>query len=268
MTPQHFDESYPPSGPETYERYFVPVIATPLATELIGAAALSSGERVLDVGCGTGIVARLAAREVGPEGVVEAVDVNPGMLAVAKAASGATSIAWHEASAESMPFGDDTFDAAFCQMSLQFVEDPTKALEEMRRVLKPKGRAALNMPGPTAPLFEVMAEAMGRHIAPQAAGFVRHVFSMHDVDELEALLSAAGFGDVSVQAGVHQLKLPGPKDFLWQYVQGTPLAAVVAGAQASAREALESEVVERWQEFEVDGGMEFGQRVVVATAHA
>jgi SAM-dependent methyltransferase len=268
MTPQHFDESYPASGPETYERYFVPVIATPLATELIGAAALNAGERVLDVGCGTGIVARLAAREVGPEGVVEGVDVNPGMLAVAKAASGAASIGWHEASAESMPFGDDTFDAALCQMSLQFVEDPPKALEEMRRVLKPKGRAVLNVPGPTAPLFEVMAEAMGRHIMPKASGFVRQVFSMHDVDEVGALLSAAGFDDVSVRAGVHRLKLPKPKDFFWQYVQGTPLAQVVAGAETSAREALEAEVVEGWREFEVDGGMEFGQRVVVATARA
>lgn len=264
MSAQHFDESYGSNPPEIYERYFVPAIGKPLAETLLAVAALSPGERVLDVGCGTGVVARLAAEVVGPEGEVKGVDVNPGMLAVAKASS-PSSIEWHEAGAESMPFEDDTFDVGLCQMSIQFVEDCGKCLREMRRVVKRQGRVALNVPGPTAPLFEIMADAMGRHVSPKAAGFVQRVFSMHDVDEMEALLTDAGFAEVSVGAGVHRLSLPAPREFLWQYVGGTPLAPIVAASDPSAREALESEVVERWQEFATGGGMEFDQRVVTAT---
>ena len=70
--------------PENYERYFVPNIGAPVAKDLIEIAALHPNERVLDVACGTGIVARLASQRVGTNGSVVGLDVNPGMLAVAR----------------------------------------------------------------------------------------------------------------------------------------------------------------------------------------
>jgi ubiquinone/menaquinone biosynthesis C-methylase UbiE len=268
MIQQHFASSLSATAPENYERFFVPAIGRPLAEALVRVAALNAGERVLDVGCGTGVVARLAAERVGSGGAVVGLDINPGMLAVAR--SGTPSemgIEWHQGSAESMPLPDAAFDAVLCQMTLQFVPDRLQGLREMRRVLTSGGRLVLNVPGPAAPLFEILADAMGHYIGPQAAGFVRAVFALHEEAELESLLKDAGFRDVNARAETRQLSLPAPRDFLWEYVSSTPLAAIVEAADDDARSALEREVVAAWQQFVRDDGMRSRQRVVTATAH-
>lgn len=267
MANQHFGEAYSGSPPENYERFFVPAIGTPLATDFIRLAALRSGERVLDVASGTGVVARLASQQVGPTGTVAGLDVNPGMLSVARSiTSPGESIEWYEASAESMPLPDEAFDVVLCQLSLQFMSDKLTALQEMRRVLVHGGRMLLNVPGPAGPIFAILAEAMERHISTEAAGFVRTVFSLDDASELEQLTSDAGFRNVTVQDDNKMLRLPPSKKFLWQYVHSTPLAGVVAGADEGQRAALERDIVAEWQEFEKDGAMTSPQRIVVVTA--
>jgi SAM-dependent methyltransferase len=138
----------------------------------------------------------------------------------------------------------------------------------MHRVLKPGGRLVITVPGPAGPIFEILADAMGRHIAPQAAGFVRAVFSIDDEAELEGLLIGAGFQDVSAAAETRDLPLPAPRDFLWQYVSGTPLAAAVANAEDDARMALEREVVAGWEDFRSGDGMDYQQRIVTVTGRA
>ncbi len=267
MSKQYFGEAYGLKPPENYERFFVPAIGKPLANDLVRLAALRPGERILDVACGTGIVARLASQQVGSNGTVAGLDVNPGMLGVARSVTPADmSIEWHESGAEDMPLPDEAFDVVLCQISLQFMADKLAALQEMRRVLVPGGRLILNVPGPTAKTFAVLAEAMERHISSQAAGFVTHVFSLHDTTEIQLLLSKAGFHDIAVQADNKVLNLPPPKEFLWQYVHSTPLAGVVAEVDEDALAALEREVVEKWQDFEKDGALMYQQRIVVASA--
>jgi ubiquinone/menaquinone biosynthesis C-methylase UbiE len=267
MLGEHFDEEYALKGPENYERFFVPTIGGPLAEDLIRVAALQPGERVLDVGCGTGVVARMASKKVGSDGTVVGLDINPGMLAIAASiVPPDRSIEWHEANAESMPLPDQSFDVVLCQLSLQFMEDKPAALEEMHRVLVEGGRVVLNVPGPATPLFTTLADAMGRHISAEAAGFVTHAFSPHERTAIELLINRAGFRDVDVQEKDKTLSLPAPKDFLWQYVRSTPLAAAVTQANDAAILALESEVVDRWQDFEEDGVLTYKQRIVTAVA--
>lgn len=266
MSDRHFGQAYGANPAENYERFFVPAIGAPLAKSLVRLAALRPGERVLDVACGTGVVARLAAEQVGAAGTVAAVDVNPGMLAVARTVEPELSIEWHEASAEAMPLPDEAFDVVLCQMGLQFVPDKHAALREMRRVAATGGRVFLNMPGPAGPIFAIFSKALERHIGSEAAGFVQHVFSLHDTAEIEQLLTAAGFRDVDVEASTGTLKLPAPKEFLWQYVGSTPLAGVVGKADEAARAALEREVHSEWREYEENGSLMNPQRIVVGSA--
>jgi ubiquinone/menaquinone biosynthesis C-methylase UbiE len=252
---------------ENYERFFVPVIGAPLAADLIKTATLRPGERVLDVACGTGVVARLASARVGPSGAVAGLDINPAMLAVARSATASgTPIEWHEASAESIPLPDESFDVVLCQLGLQFVPDKAAALGEMRRVLVPGGRVLLNLPAGMPPLFAAVHPSVKRHLGPEAAGFLSMVFSLSDPDEIRSLLDAAKFREVSLQKDAKALSLPAPADFLWQYLQSTPLAAVVSQASDDARAELEQEVVEKWQEFASGDGMAYQQDVITAIA--
>src|SRR5262245_59852027 len=121
------------NAPEVYETQLVPAIFEPWAPLLISHAAIRTGEHVLDVACGTGVVTRLAASHVGPNGHVVGLDLNPGMLARARALprlEGAA-IEWREGDAGALPFGDRTFDVVFCQLGFQYFPDRVKAAHEM-----------------------------------------------------------------------------------------------------------------------------------------
>ncbi len=260
---QHFDHSFPRSVPENYERYFVPMIGRPVAEMLIDAAELQPGQRVLDVACGTGVVARLAARKVGSAGAVAGLDINPGMLAVARSVAPAElGIQWHEASAEAMPLPDEAFDVVLCQMGLQFMTDRLQALREMRRVLRSGGRVAINVPGPIGPLFQIVADTMRRHVGAQAESFVYAIFAMHKEREVERLLADAGVEPLRVEAQPLEFRLPPPAEFLAQYISGTPLSAILAGADDKVRAAIERDIVAGCQQFRDGDGMRYSQRLV------
>jgi len=268
LTTEHISfETYGGNAAENYERYFVPAIGAPLAVDLVDLAGLRPGERVADIACGTGVVTRLAAERVGADGMVVGVDMNPGMLAVARAAAPAdAAIDWCEARAEELPLPDHAFDVAVCQLGLQFFTDKAGALQEMRRVLVPGGRLLINVPGPTAPIFAVLEAALGRHVGPEAAAFVQAVFSLHDPTELSDLLTAAGFAAVEAWPIAKTLPLPAPDDFLWQYVHSTPLAGPAAGMEDERRAALEREVVAAYEPLMEDGALVLRQPITIATA--
>ncbi len=256
------------SAPENYQRYFVPVIGGPFANDLVAEAALRAGQRVLDVACGTGVVARLAAEQVGAGGTVAALDLNPAMLAVARSIpSAGAAIRWYETSAESIPLPDTAFDVVFCQLGLQFVTDKSAALREMRRVLAPSGRVFVSTPPPNA-FFDVLDHTVTQHVGREAGAFVRMVFSLDDPAAIAQLFRNAGFADVTVRTYVKPLRLPSAREFLWQYVHSTPLAAMLATLDASRIAALERDVVNRWAQWSDAGGITYEQGMNVATARS
>jgi SAM-dependent methyltransferase len=165
-----------------------------------------------------------------------------------------------------LPLADGGFDVVLSSLGLQFVPDKASALREMQRVLAPDGQIAIATVGPTPPLFAILEQALASHVKPEAAGFMRAVFSLHEPRELEMLASGAGFRRVEVRSKALSVTLPEPAEFLWQYVHSTPLAAVVAEIDDVRRAALEHDVVAAWQPFVEDGALIFAANAVLATA--
>jgi ubiquinone/menaquinone biosynthesis C-methylase UbiE len=268
MAQQVANKTYSGTAAENYQRYFVPIVPAPLAADLIETAAPLPGEYVLDVACGTGVLTRLAAQRVGTAGRVVGVDLSPGMLDVARSipTTPGGPIEWREANAEALPLPDESFDLVLCQLGLMLIADRAAAVREMWRVLSSGGRLAINVPGKMTRVFEIMGEALARHIKPELGGFVRRVFSLHDPSEFEGLLRGAGFQDVTVKITTKTRRFPPPAEFLWQYLHATPMGEVVAEADADRRGKLENDVVAQWQDFVDYGGVVIDLPIVTATA--
>jgi ubiquinone/menaquinone biosynthesis C-methylase UbiE len=135
------------SAPEAYQRYGVPALGTAKAHDLVALEALQAGERVLDIACGTGVVTRHAAHAVGTTGQVTGLDINEGMLQVARtvAPPAGAPITWRQASVMALPFPEASFDVVLCQWGLEFFPDRAQGVREMARVLVPGGRVGLRV---------------------------------------------------------------------------------------------------------------------------
>lgn len=216
-----------PNPAEVYQRYFVPAMFMPWAKVLLRCAALKPGERVLDVACGTGVVAREAAPLVGADGRIAALDVNPAMLAVARAqpVPAGAAIDWREGSATALPFPDGGFDVALCQHGLQFFSDRAAAVREMRRVLAPGGRASVMVLQAldSHPVFAALGKSAARHLDMRVED-VMVPFAMADSDALRELFIGAGFARVVVREEPADMSFADPDRF--------PAMAIVSSAAA------------------------------------
>lgn len=237
------------SAPEVYERELVPAVFGAWAPILVELAEPRPSERVLDVACGTGVVARIAATRVGPTGTVVGIDLNPGMLSLARSLVSRDSrsggqLQWQEASADKLPFPDGSFNVVYCQLGPQFFADRPAALREMRRVLGTEGRLAVMVWRGIheSPGFAVLADALQRHVGQAAAAIMRAPFGLTNADELEALVRAAGFQNVAVQQRSGTVRFPSVERFVLSYVAGSPLAGPVSQADDAARAGLITDV--------------------------
>jgi ubiquinone/menaquinone biosynthesis C-methylase UbiE len=259
------------SVPENYERYLVPSIFASWADDLVERAALRPGECALDVACGTGIVARFAARKLGNIGNVTGLDASAPMLAAARAAAieEGLVVEWREGSAQELPFADAAFDVVLCQQGLQFFPDKSSALREMNRVLRPGGRLVLSVWGPIerSPGFAVLAEALRRHVSPAAGELIAFgPFGLGDAEELRALIAGADFRDITVRPAVKTLRYPSPDEFVLGYVASSPLASAVGDADESARASLLAEVGAKLAPAVDDRGLGFSIETNIAVA--
>ncbi|MFC7532648.1 class I SAM-dependent methyltransferase [Actinoplanes sp. GCM10030250] len=171
-----------------YESTFVPALFGAWAHRLVDAAGVVPGCRVLDVACGTGIVARTAADRAGP-GTTTGLDRSAAMLAVAAAIR--PDLRWETGDAHELPFGDGSFDVAFSQAALMFFADPVAVLREMGRVA---GRVAVQVPGRLSHSsgYRVFTEVVAAHAGPDTVKLIEEYFAAGDPDELAGRFGAAG----------------------------------------------------------------------------
>lgn len=114
-------------------------------------------------------------------------------------------------------------------------------------------------------MFTIFIQKLENHISPEAAGFAGQVFSLNDTKELRHFMEQAGFKNIEVATREKTFKLPPPRDFLWQYIHSTPMGGVVAEAGEKQQLTLEHDIVQKWQKFVQNGGMEYRQQVITAT---
>ena len=197
-------ESPKPTPPEVYERVLVPAVLRPLTLDVVDLAAPKEGERVLDLACGTGVVARTVAPIVGSSGTVVGVDVLPPMLAVARslAPPDGAAIEWREGDATALELPDASFDLVICQQGLQFFPDRAATAAEVLRVLAPGGRfvAAVWQSIERQPFWKGFTQIEARNLAPLGLTpeDVTLPFSWGDADALRELLAEAGFESIEL----------------------------------------------------------------------
>jgi SAM-dependent methyltransferase len=209
------------SPARAYEEYFVPAMFAPLAGHTLSAAALRPGERVLDLACGTGVVARQAARLVGPSGRVVGLDVSPVMLEEARAhvPPGGADVAWVQGDAVTTDLADAGFDVVVCQQGLQFFPDRAEGARRMHRVLDDDGRAVVTTwcGVDEHPFIAQLADIELVHLSALGAGFthedVTRPFSLGE-PELRELLTSAGFGSVETAPVTIEARFATPDRFI------------------------------------------------------
>lgn len=240
-----------------YEKRLVPALMAAWARRVVAAAGVRPGDHVLDVACGTGVVAREAAERTGTTGRVVGFDLNPGMLAVARALG--PEIEWQQGDAAMLPFADGSFDRVTCQFALMFFPDRTAALREMRRVLKEDGQLALATWGAidASPPYLAQAEIARRLAGPEAAAIVQAPFVLPDPAKLRLLLGGAGFVDISIETMQEAVIYPDIDAFLEGEIDATPLGVFLAERDPALPDHMKDETRKALASFETANGVEF-----------
>lgn len=230
----------------SYQELLVPAMFEDCANRVLDAAEPDLGDRILDVACGTGVLARAVADRVGPQGKVVGLDMNPGMLTVAEDL--APELDWRQGTAEELPFGNQSFDVVACQLSLMFFEDKRSAIQEMRRVLKSGGRLVVTVFDSVdqIPAYERLIDIYDAVSDEDVAEFLRAPFSLSAPDDLRTLFSEGGFTSPHVSTQELDASFPDVQTLVHADVKGWfPLAGIeLADGQMEdvirrARSALE-----------------------------
>lgn len=235
---------------EAYEAAFVPAFFDQWVPLLLDAAGVRPGRRVLDVACGTGVVARGAADRVG-EHTVTGLDANEAMLAVARRVR--PGITWRRGDAADLPLPDGSFDVVLCQMALMFFSDPARAVAEMARVTAAGGTVAIDVPAALADqeAFTPFVEMVAGHASPEAANLLTAYFACGDLDRLTGLLTTAGLVEVTARTETGRYRAPSIDVAVTTEVESTPLLERIDGPTYARIRADAHEV---WRPWTTAGG--------------
>jgi ubiquinone/menaquinone biosynthesis C-methylase UbiE len=213
---------------EAYESQFVPALFGAWAGFLVEEAGVGPGQRVLDVACGTGIVARTAAERIGETGSVTGLDLNDAMLTVARRLR--PDIEWRQGDAGELPFPDGSFDVVLCQSGLMFFPDVSRALGEMSRVVSRGGTVAIQVwdERESQPAYAPFIRVAARHAGPEAIDLLSTYFNRGDLDEVAGDFASVGLVVTRKRTETTTLSFPSVEAFVMTEVNSTPLAERVS----------------------------------------
>jgi len=203
-----------------YENLFVPALFQAWTRHLVDGANVQAGSRVLDIACGTGVLARDAFARTGASGRVVGADPAPGMLAVANEIEPA--INWVLCGAEALDADDEAFDCVISQFGMMFFNDRQKAVKEMFRVLQSGGSLAIAVwrSAEHNPAYAGVISVLEEHVGTAAADALRLPYSLGNSDEVVALLNGGGFADVTVAAKTEIARFPSSRQMVEAELRG------------------------------------------------
>jgi SAM-dependent methyltransferase len=249
-----------------YETLFVPALFGQWAPKVASAAKIRSGDKVLDVACGTGVLARTVHSLTGPAGQVIGLDPGAGMLAVAQEL--APAVSWRLGAAESMPFPDRSFDAVVSQFGLMFFADREQALREMLRVLVPGGRLAVAVWDALAniPAYDAEVALLERLAGRGAADALRAPFVLGDRGNLSAMFRNAGAASVAITTHDGTARFPSIRVMVEADLRGwLPVMGVILPEEQIERILQQAEDALAGYAG-ADGRVSFAARAHIATA--
>jgi SAM-dependent methyltransferase len=244
-----------------------------ITARMLDIAALRPGQRVLELACGPGGLGLAAALRVAPDGEVVLSDVAVEMTAIAAARAESAGIA-HVSTAvldlEEIDQPDASYDAVLCREGFMFALDPASAARELARVLRPGGRVALAVWGPRernpwlGVIFDAVSEQVGAPIPPPG---IPGPFALSDAERLGALLSDAGFQDVTVSEQPEALRA-GSFDEWWSRTSALagPLAKILAAQPAETVDGIHERLIQATREYTTADGLEFPAVALLAAA--
>ena len=248
-----------------YESLFVTALFQEWAPRVIDAARIRPEDSVLDVACGTGVLARQALLRVGPEGSVTGLDVSPGMLAVAQELTPA--VEWRLGLAEALPFPNQAFDAVVSQFGLMFFNDRSQALQEMLRVLEPRGRLAVAVWGAveSMPAYAAMIALLDRVGGRRAGDALRAPFALGRAAEVTRLFEAAGIESLAVTTDRGTARFPNIRTLVEADVRGWLPAVGVELPEAQIERILDEAETELAPYRTPDGPVVFETTAIIAS---
>jgi ubiquinone/menaquinone biosynthesis C-methylase UbiE len=265
------DKVFTGSIPENYDRYMVPLIFGPFATDLAQRAAALSPAAVLETAAGTGVVTRALAPKLSPAASYVVTDLNQPMLDYAASRHSPDGrITWRQADALALPFESATFDLVCCQFGVMFFPDRSSGYREARRVLKPGGHFLFNVwdrieenvfaDDVTNALAKVFPNDPPRFLARTPHGY-------HDTALIRGELVDAGFSHVMIETRAEQSRAASPRIPAVAYCQGTVLRNEIlardAGMLDAATDFVASTIADRHGSGEVSANIQ--AHVILAT---
>ena len=255
------------SAARAYEALLVPALFGEWASRVVDSAGLVAGQRVLDVGCGTGVLAREAQLRVAPTGYVAGLDPNPGMLAVAGELS--PLVDWRPGIAESLPFADASFEVVMSQFGLMFM-DADRAIHEMLRVLARDGRLVATVwdAAENIPAYAAEISLLERIAGPRAADALRAPFVLGDRNMLADSFKAAGAIQVTVSTRAGTARFPSIRSMVEADLRGWLPAMGVNLDEAVISRILEAAESDLARYVDEAGRVRFGTSAHLVLARA
>jgi ubiquinone/menaquinone biosynthesis C-methylase UbiE len=253
------DKVFAGSIPENYDRYIVPLIFEPYASDIARRAASLSPNTILETAAGSGVVTRALAPRLAPNATYIVTDLNQPMVdyAASRQPPG-TRIKWCQADALALPFENAVFDLVCCQFGAMFFPDRISGYREARRVLKPGGHFLFNVwdrieenvfaDDVTNALAKIFPNDPPRFLARTPHGY-------HDTALIRSELEEAGFSRVVIETRAEQSRASSPRFPAVAYCLGTPLRNEIeardAGILQSATDSVASAIADKHGHGEV-----------------